>query len=139
MTRDPQRGSVKGRDDVQVQSADGYAVSVDVTVKYRIRADKAHKLYEDTGSGVKYKTIVRNEAQRACIGRFGQMKTEDFYNPQARREKAEEVKEKTEDIIEKAKNEGFDYETGCALTRFDKMGFPHSTHRWVAKTFGGMK
>ena len=34
---------------------------------------------------------------------------------------------------------GFDYETGCALTRFDGMGFPHSTHRWVARRFGGMK
>lgn len=92
MTRDPTRGSMKGRDDVQVQSADGYAVSVDATVKYRIMGGKAHKLYEDTGSGVKYKIIVRNEAQRACIGLFGQMKTEDFYNPQERRKKAEEVK-----------------------------------------------
>jgi predicted CoA-binding protein len=43
------------------------------------------------------------------------------------------------EVIEKAKNEGFDFETGCALTRFDRMSFPHSTHRWMAKTFGGMK
>jgi regulator of protease activity HflC (stomatin/prohibitin superfamily) len=92
MTRDPERGSVKGRDDVQVQSADGYAVSVDVTVKYRIMAGNAHKVYQDTGSGVKYKTIVRNEAQRACIGLFGAMKTEGFYNPMERRKTAEAVK-----------------------------------------------
>jgi len=92
MTRDPSRGSMKGRDDIQVQSADGYAVSVDVTVKYRITFGGAYKLYQDTGSGVKYKTIVRNEAQRACMGLFGQMKTEGFYNPQERRQKAVEVK-----------------------------------------------
>ncbi len=92
MTRDPKRGSVRGRDDVQVQSADGYAVSVDVTVKYRIMTGKAYKLYQDTGSGIKYKTIVRNEAQQASMGLFGQMKTEDFYNPQERREKAREAK-----------------------------------------------
>jgi len=93
MTRDPQRGTVRGRDDVQVQSADGYTVSVDVTVKYRIRPGTAHKLYQDTGSRDKYKVIVRNEAQKACMGLFGQMKTEHFYNPEQRREKAAEVAE----------------------------------------------
>jgi len=92
MTRDPQHGSETGRDDVQVQSADGYAVSVDVTVKYRIQEGMAHQLYQDTGSGTKYQTIVRNEAQQACMGFFGQMSTEDFYNSQVRRQKAEEVK-----------------------------------------------
>jgi regulator of protease activity HflC (stomatin/prohibitin superfamily) len=91
MTRDPQRGDRMGRDDVQVQSADGYAVSVDVTVKYRIANGMAHKLYEDTGSGVKYKAIVRNQSERVCIGVFGEMKTEDFYNPEVRRAKAELV------------------------------------------------
>jgi regulator of protease activity HflC (stomatin/prohibitin superfamily) len=85
MTRDPQRGDRKGRDDVQVQSADGYAVSVDVTIKYRIEPGKAHKLYVDTGSGVRYKAIVRNEAEKTCIAQFGGMKTEDFYNPHVRR------------------------------------------------------
>ncbi|MBD3257821.1 hypothetical protein GF377_05260, partial [candidate division GN15 bacterium] len=77
---------------VQVQSADGYAVSVDMTTKYRIMEGMAHKLYQDTGSGVKYKTIVQNEAQRAYLALFGQMKTEDFYNPQQRREGARKVK-----------------------------------------------
>ena len=85
MTRDPQRGDRKGRDDVQVQSADGYAVSVDVTLKYRIEPGKAHKLYVDTGSGNRYKAIVRNEAEKTCIAQFGGMKTEDFYNPHVRR------------------------------------------------------
>ena len=43
MTRIEDQGSQRGRDDVQVQSADGYAVSVDVTVKYRIQQGKAYK------------------------------------------------------------------------------------------------
>ncbi len=85
MTRDPKRGDRKGRDDVQVQSADGYAVSVDVTIKYRIKPGKTHKLYVDTGSGNRYKAIVRNEAEKTCIAQFGGMKTEDFYNPHVRR------------------------------------------------------
>ena len=93
MTRDPQRGSVRGRDDVQVQSSDGYSVSVDVTVKYRIKQGMAHKVYQDTGSRGKYKTIVRNEAMNACMGVFGQMRTEDFYNPVERRRRASEAHE----------------------------------------------
>jgi regulator of protease activity HflC (stomatin/prohibitin superfamily) len=92
MTKETSQGSRRGRDDVQVQSADGYAVSVDVTIKYRILAKMAHKLYQDTGSGTKYQTIVRTEAQQACIGMFGTMKTEDFYNPHERRKKATAVK-----------------------------------------------
>jgi regulator of protease activity HflC (stomatin/prohibitin superfamily) len=91
MTRELERGSMKGRDDVQVQSADGYAVSVDATVKFRIMSEEAYKLYQDTGSGSKYKTIVRNEAQDVCMRLFGQMKTEDFYDPEQRREKAAEA------------------------------------------------
>ncbi|NQT94250.1 MAG: hypothetical protein HQ559_15930 [Lentisphaerae bacterium] len=91
MTKDPTDGSRAGRDDVQVQSADGYAISLDVTVKYRIRAGAAHELYRNTGSGTKYRTIVRNQAEQACMGLFGKMKTEDFYNPTERRRTAKEV------------------------------------------------
>jgi regulator of protease activity HflC (stomatin/prohibitin superfamily) len=92
MTRDAESGSVKGRDDIRVQSADGYSVSVDMTIKYRIQDGMAHKLYQDTGGGDKYKTIVRTESQQACIAFFGQMKTEEFYNPAERRKRAEQVK-----------------------------------------------
>ena len=92
MTRDPARGSVRGQDDVKVRSADGYAVSVDVTVKYRISAGQAHKLYQNTGGGEKYKSIVRNQSQKTCIEIFGEMSTEDFYNPLSRRTKADNVK-----------------------------------------------
>ncbi len=94
MTRNPRRGSTKGRDDIQVQSADGYAVSVDVTLKYRIMPDNAYMVYQDTGSGIKYKTIVRNEAQEHCMALFGQMETEDFYDPKERREKAAEIEKR---------------------------------------------
>jgi len=91
MTRDPDRGDRKGRDDVQIRSADGYTVSVDVTVKYRIVKGSAHMLYQNTGSGTKYKTIVRNEAQKICMGVFGQMNTEDFYDPGQRRNRSTEA------------------------------------------------
>ena len=85
MTRESHHGSVKGRDDIKVQSSDGYQVSVDVTVKFRIMKGKAHLVYQNTGSGLKYKIIVRNEAEKSCIEHFGKMRTEDFYNPDKRR------------------------------------------------------
>lgn len=91
MTRDPYHGSAQGVDDIKVQSADGYAISLDVTVKYQIIEGKAYQLYQQIGAGTKYKVIVRNEAQKACMGAFGQMKTEDFYNPGERRKAATAV------------------------------------------------
>jgi len=99
MTRNVNYGDRKGRDDVEVQSADGYAVSVDVTVKYRILKGSAYKLYQNTGSGIKYKTIVRTEAKDACIAQFGEMETEDFYDPAKRREKAIQVQEKLQETL----------------------------------------
>jgi len=93
MTRDPNSGSARGRDDIRVKSADGYEVSIDVTLKYRIKKDMAHKLYKNTGSGLKYRQIVRDKSQKACQTILGQMQTEDFYNPSERRKRQSEVKE----------------------------------------------
>jgi len=92
MTRNPTRGSVGGRDDINIQTADGNTVDVEVTVKFRIMPDKAHLLYENTGVDGKYKKIVRNSTEEGCMGVFGEMKTEDFYNPQVRRQKTAQVK-----------------------------------------------
>jgi len=91
MTRDTRQGSDRSIDDIKVQSADGYAISLDVTVKYQIIKEQAYQLYQQIGAGSKYKIIVRNEAQKFCMGSFGQMKTEGFYNPVERRATAEQV------------------------------------------------
>ena len=91
MTKDPNRGSSRGQDDVKVQSIDGNALSLDVTVKYRIMPDQAHLLLKDTGRGTKYMTVVRNEAESACMRHFGQMKTEDFYNPAMKRKASDQI------------------------------------------------
>lgn len=92
LTRSPSQGSRQGADHVQVQTADGNLVSVDVTVKYHIKKDHAHELFKNTGSGDKYKTVVRNEVEEACISQFGQMKTEDFYDSVVRRRTAEIIR-----------------------------------------------
>ncbi|MBN1673054.1 MAG: hypothetical protein JXR37_18555 [Kiritimatiellae bacterium] len=92
MTRNPERGSVQGRDDIRVTSADGSTISVDATVKYRIMPGQAHKVLVNTGKGDAYKRVVRNEVENACIDLLGAMRTEDFYNPAPRRKKQAEVK-----------------------------------------------
>ena len=92
LTRNPFYGSARGRDDVRVKSSDGYEVSIDVTLKYRIAKNCAHLLYQNTGIDGVYKQIVRDKTQKECQLILGQMKTEDFYNPDMRRMKAEEVK-----------------------------------------------
>jgi len=93
MTRDPYSGSQRGRDDIRVKSADGYEVSIDVTMKFRIMEGKAHLVRKNTGIDGRYKLIVRDKAQKACQTILGQMKTEHFYNPDARRESSKKVME----------------------------------------------
>jgi len=92
MTREPTHGSRRGQDDVKVQSIDGNTLSLDVTVKYRIQPGKAHKLYQDTGRGTKYMTVVRTKAESLCMEHFGQMRTEDFYDPAMKRQAADLIK-----------------------------------------------
>jgi len=91
MTRDPEQGSRGGKDDVEVTSGDGYRVSVDVTIKYRITPGEAYLLRQEVGPGVKYREIVRNEARLACLAKLGQMTTEQFYDPEERRTRTKEI------------------------------------------------
>ncbi len=92
MTKDQRYGDQPEADDVKVQSADGNNISLDVTVKFRISPGEAHRLYEDTGSGTQYRTVVRSEAQRVCMEQFGALKTESFYDPERLRLTAIAVK-----------------------------------------------
>ncbi len=103
MTKSPNDGSRRGRDDVRVKSSDGYEVSIDVTLKYRIKDGTANELYQNTGSGVKYKQIVRDKTRKACQTILGQMQTEEFYNPEARRKATTAIVENLQESL----NENF--------------------------------
>ena len=89
MTKFPFYEDERNHDDVQVQSSDGYSISLDVTVKYRIREGQAYKLFQQSRNN--YKDIVQNEARNACMKIFGTMKTENFYNSKERKEKSQEA------------------------------------------------
>lgn len=79
------------KDDVQLKSSDGYSISLDITLKFKIQPGAAHLLYQDSGGNDNYKRIVRNLALNTFREVFGGMKTEDFYNPEIRNVSAEEV------------------------------------------------
>lgn len=76
---------------LQIKSADGANVTMDVTVKYQIKPGECWILRKELGIGDSYKIKVRNEAIDALRPVFGAMITEDFYNPNLREAKAKEA------------------------------------------------
>ncbi|ADE54356.1 SPFH domain-containing protein [Coraliomargarita akajimensis] len=76
---------VGGPGQVELKSKDGYTVRLDVTVKYRIAPDEVHQLYQELGSELRYKGIVRDQVQKTIRDIFGTMLTEQFYDPEVRR------------------------------------------------------
>ncbi|GIW71528.1 MAG: hypothetical protein KatS3mg102_1070 [Planctomycetota bacterium] len=75
---------------VRPRTSDGYALTVDVTVKYRIQPGKAHRLYQRFGADPRrYHEQVRQKAEGSIRDVFGDLLAEDFYNPDLKRQKAE--------------------------------------------------
>jgi|ETNmetMinimDraft_35_1059890.scaffolds.fasta_scaffold63557_1 regulator of protease activity HflC (stomatin/prohibitin superfamily) len=90
----------KGWTTLTLKSADGYSVDLDVTVKYRIKTGEAHKLLQKKGEGDKYKDTFIQNALDACRISFGQMNTEDFYNPETKVAKSEEAKKILQTLVD---------------------------------------
>lgn len=85
---------------LRVKSKDGYDVTVNLRVKFRIMPGEAHKLLAKLGSNEdRYKRLVANESTDACRIEFGEMKTEDFYNPVERARAAEEVQNRLQEKL----------------------------------------
>ena len=78
---------VGGPGQVELKSKDGFTVRLDVTVKYRVALGEVHKLYQELGSEIRYKGIVRDQVQKTIRDVFGTMLTEQFYDPEVRRTK----------------------------------------------------
>lgn len=77
---------------LQIKSKDGYDVIVNLRVKYRIKPGEAHMLLDKLGEDPeRFKRIVLNEATDACRIEFGEMETEEFYDPDKREASANEV------------------------------------------------
>lgn len=70
--------------EVPITSDDGNPVKIDVTVKYRIKPGAAHLLLGVAGAGQGFRSICQQQAFRAFRDAYGQMVTEDFYDPEER-------------------------------------------------------
>ncbi|MBI4869530.1 MAG: hypothetical protein HY816_21535 [Candidatus Wallbacteria bacterium] len=84
--------SARSKHPFQLKSHDGYSVSLDVTIKYRIREGKAHRVLVHLGTLQRYQGFVENLCRDACRSAFGVMKTEAFYQPSSRTEATERAR-----------------------------------------------
>lgn len=71
---------------VQLKSSDGYGIQLDLTIKFKIKEGEAYRLFERTGGGDNYVSLVQNEALDTFRDTFGGINTEEFYDPKVRRE-----------------------------------------------------
>jgi regulator of protease activity HflC (stomatin/prohibitin superfamily) len=85
------RGRDIGEGPLQVKSAEGSTVTLDVTVKFRIQPGQTWALRRDMGVGDSYKVKVRNEAIDALRPVFGRMDNEEFYEVESREKRAGEA------------------------------------------------
>ncbi len=76
---------------LQVKSNDGATVTIDVTMKYQIEPGSAWRVFKQFGSDNKYKSKVGNQAVDILRPTLGKLTTEEFYNPQKRRETSAEI------------------------------------------------
>jgi len=89
MHRDPRRAA--RNDDAMIESAlnvkssDGAAITLDITLKYRISEGHVLDLYKLHGSAQRYTEKVRNTARDVLILSLGGLRAESFYDPKVRR------------------------------------------------------
>ena len=74
---------------LRVKSSDGADVTLDITIKYRIKPKAAWKVFNKFGDGVRYQIQVRSRANKTLQLGLGALKTEEFFDPN-RREKTQE-------------------------------------------------
>jgi regulator of protease activity HflC (stomatin/prohibitin superfamily) len=76
---------------LNVTSADGATVTLDVTVKYRIKDGRAWSVCAVNGPGEGYKAKVHNEAINVLRTQLGALKTEEFYDPRVRQSRTDQM------------------------------------------------
>lgn len=77
---------------VQIKSSDGYSVTLDITLKFKIRPGEGHELYRLVGNDANYLRVVGNEGLDTFRMVFGELKTEDFYDPTVRKRTADRAR-----------------------------------------------
>jgi regulator of protease activity HflC (stomatin/prohibitin superfamily) len=102
MTFRVDRGDRKERDDLVFKTIDGNDIALDVIIAYRIDPQKAPHIlqYVARDSRILREMIVRTIARSKPRDIFGELKTEEFYVAKKREAKAQEAKERLQQIFD---------------------------------------
>jgi regulator of protease activity HflC (stomatin/prohibitin superfamily) len=87
LTKDPRQRSSLGDEALLMQSSDGDRVMVDMHIFYRIEPGSAFKVLQDSGPGDGHAKVLKSLAKDRLRAVFGSLKTEEFYDPEARHKK----------------------------------------------------
>ncbi len=83
--------SQQNDDELKIKTVDGSNVQLDLNIMYSIQLepDAVRELLKDSGVGESYKVKwIRDYGRSICRSAFGELTTEDFYDPAKRQEKA---------------------------------------------------
>jgi regulator of protease activity HflC (stomatin/prohibitin superfamily) len=102
MTFRVDRGDRKERDDLVFKTIDGNDIALDVIIAYRIDPQKAPHIlqYVARDSRILREMIVRTIARSKPRDIFGELKTEEFYVAKKREAKAQQAKERLQQIFD---------------------------------------
>ena len=101
MTISLEKGDILGRDDLKFKTIDGNDISLDMIISYRVDPQKTPYIlgYVARNDIELRNKIVRVVARSRPRDIFGQLETEEFYNAELRAKKADEVKDKLNNIL----------------------------------------
>ena len=102
MTESTQRGDLPGRDELLFKTIDGNDIALEVIVAYRIKPEQAPMVLQEVAINDQAlkEAIVRTVARSKPRDLFGELNTEEFYIAEERSRKAEEVRERLNQILE---------------------------------------
>ncbi len=101
MTAEVRRGDRSTKDDLLFKTIDGNDISLDVIIAYRIDPKKAPYILQHvaTSDQALRDKVVRTIARSKPRDIFGELKTEEFYVAEKRREKSDMAKENLQNIL----------------------------------------
>ncbi|MGR3292629.1 MAG: SPFH domain-containing protein [Candidatus Scalindua sp.] len=86
-------GKIESRE-LPIRTADDYNVTVDIVVKYQIKRGKAHRIRQEIGPGNRYKGFIASDIREVARNVLGKMTEKDLYDPDQKRRRAEEAKQR---------------------------------------------
>ncbi|OED38522.1 hypothetical protein AB834_00785 [PVC group bacterium (ex Bugula neritina AB1)] len=143
MTFDSRNADLGMRDDLVFKTIDGNDISLDLNITYRIDPLKAGHLLKNVGlSDADIKDhIVRSIARSKPRDIFGQLTTEQFYDPIKRSEKAHETEKALNDvlnpygiIVDGVKTKDYRFNPAYEMAIKDKKVADQKTQRYISET-----